>query len=597
MNKINDIHAYITLEENAYSIPITLVDGYEWGMKEHIMLSTLYKNSKYSTGNSDDKPYKNIIRPILNLQYRAEGFDVKDIDLYVDSPKDYYKSFLVKKYHDRWARDNGIDTFIDDMVESYVDYGGALVKNINDVKPEVIPLRSIVFCDQTDILSSPIPIKHFFSPDQLKEMAKFGWGDEDNGADTTIDELILLAQDTKNFDKLKGKTITTPGKYIEVYEIHGTLPKKFLDPEANDEDYETQLQITTFYTNESGIKTGLTLFKGVEKKSPFKLILRDKIYGRALGFGGAEELFEPQVWTNYDQIRMKAMLDSASKIIYKTTDQAFASRNNLEDVDNNEILVLDEASDFSQVDTTPRNLAIFQNNIAEWEAHAQTMGAANESIMGETPKSGTPFALQQLVTAESHSLHEYRKGKLATFLDEVYRDWVIPYIVTELQKDQQFIAELSLDELESIADNLVTNKTNEKIKEEILSGRIITKEEIEIFKTDTRDMFMKGDNKRFIKILKGELKKTPISVKTNIAGKQKYLAQMTDKLVNVFRQLIQTPQILDDPRMSKLFNEILESSGLSPVKYQKPRVEQAQSQPQGNQSTEPLKTLAANNQQ
>jgi len=110
-------------------------------------------------------------------------------------------------------------------------------------------------------------------------------------------------------------------------------------------------------------------------------------------------------------------------------------------------------------------------------------------------------------------------------------------------------------------------------------------------------MFMKGDNKRFIKILKGELKKTPISVKTNIAGKQKYLAQMTDKLVNVFRQLIQTPQILDDPRMSKLFNEILESSGLSPVKYQKPRVEQAQSQPQGNQSTEPLKTLAANNQQ
>ena len=597
MNKINDIHAYITLEENAYSIPITLVDGYEWGMKEHIMLSTLYKNSKYSTGNSDDKPYKNIIRPILNLQYRAEGFDVKDIDLYVDSPKDYYKSFLVKKYHDRWARDNGIDTFIDDMVESYVDYGGALVKNINDVKPEVIPLRSIVFCDQTDILSSPIGIKHFFSPDQLKEMAKFGWGDEDNGADTTIDELILLAQDTKNFDKLKGKTITTPGKYIEVYEIHGTLPKKFLDPEANDEDYETQLQITTFYTNESGIKTGLTLFKGVEKKSPFKLILRDKIYGRALGFGGAEELFEPQVWTNYDQIRMKAMLDSASKIIYKTTDQAFASRNNLEDVDNNEILVLDEASDFSQVDTTPRNLAIFQNNIAEWEAHAQTMGAANESIMGETPKSGTPFALQQLVTAESHSLHEYRKGKLATFLDEVYRDWVIPYIVTELQKDQQFIAELSLDELESIADNLVTNKTNEKIKEEILSGRIITKEEIEIFKTDTRDMFMKGDNKRFIKILKGELKKTPISVKTNIAGKQKYLAQMTDKLVNVFRQLIQTPQILDDPRMSKLFNEILESSGLSPVKYQKPRVEQQQPQPQGNQSTEPLKTLAANNQQ
>ena len=599
MNKINDIHAYITQEENAYDIPVFIVDDYEWGMKEHVRLSTLYKNSRYSSGNSDDKPFKNIIRPILNVQYRAEGFDVKDIDLFVDSPKDYYKSFLVRKYHDKWARENDIDTFIDEMVESYVDYGGALVKNVNSSRPEVVPLRSLVFCDQTDILSSPIGIKHFYSPDQLKEMAEYGWGEESNGADATIDEVIVLAQNSKDFDKLKGKAVKTPGKYIEVYEVHGTLPKSYLDPEDDSEEYETQLQITTFYTDESGIKKGLTLFKGKEKESPFKLVLRDKIYGRALGLGGAEELFESQVWTNYDQIRMKAMLDAASKIVYKTTDQAFASRNNLNDIENNEILVIEAESDISQINTSPINLPAFQNNVAEWEAHAQTMGAANESIMGESPKSGTPFALQQLVTAESHSLHEYRKGKLATFLDEVYRDWIIPYIVKELQKEQEFIAELSLDELEAIADNLVVNESNSMVKEEILSGRLITKEDIEVYKQTVRDRFMKGDNKRFIKILNKELSKTPINVKTNIVGKQKYLAQMTDKLVNVFRQIIATPQVLDDPRMAKLFNEILESSGLSPVKYQRPRIEGGQpaEQPQqGQQTTEPLQELATNNQ-
>ena len=69
-----------------------------------------------------------------------------------------------------------------------------------------------------------------------------------------------------------------------------------------------------------------------------------------------------------------------------------------------------------------------------WEAHAQQMGAANDAIMGETPASGTPFDLQELVTQEASSLHEYRKGKIATFVDEIYQDWIIPYIVREISK-------------------------------------------------------------------------------------------------------------------------------------------------------------------
>ncbi|KKL13537.1 hypothetical protein LCGC14_2524790, partial [marine sediment metagenome] len=157
---------YITSEEANYqTLPINVSEGYDWNMAQHIKLSLLYKMSQYETGKTDDKPFKNIIRPILNLQYRAEGFDVKDIVLFVNSAKEYYKSFLVKKYHEKWARENEIDTFIDDMVESYVDFGGALIKNINDKKPEVVPMQRLAFCDQTDIMSGPICEKHYYSPD------------------------------------------------------------------------------------------------------------------------------------------------------------------------------------------------------------------------------------------------------------------------------------------------------------------------------------------------------------------------------------------------------------------------------------------------
>src|SRR3990167_6021098 len=131
-------------------LPSSVIENWEWSFREHVRLTVLYKNSQFDTGKSDDKPFKNIIRPILNLQYRAEGFDVKDIVFYVNDKENYYKSFLVKKKFEKWARENHLDTFIDELVESYVDFGGVLVKKLQGVRPEIVPLQSIAFCDQTD---------------------------------------------------------------------------------------------------------------------------------------------------------------------------------------------------------------------------------------------------------------------------------------------------------------------------------------------------------------------------------------------------------------------------------------------------------------
>ena len=36
------------------------------------------------------------------------------------------------------------------------NFGGTIVKDVNDVAPEVVPLQRIAFCDQTDILSGTI---------------------------------------------------------------------------------------------------------------------------------------------------------------------------------------------------------------------------------------------------------------------------------------------------------------------------------------------------------------------------------------------------------------------------------------------------------
>jgi hypothetical protein len=113
-----DVFAFIQAQESAYKRPIHLTDSWDWSMAEHIRLSVLYKNSQLSSGNPGGlKPIKNITRPILNLQYRAEGFDVKDITIFVDDSKEYYKSLLIRKFHEKWALENAMDTFIDSLVE------------------------------------------------------------------------------------------------------------------------------------------------------------------------------------------------------------------------------------------------------------------------------------------------------------------------------------------------------------------------------------------------------------------------------------------------------------------------------------------------
>ena len=406
------------------------------------------------------------------------------------------------------------------------------------------------------------------APDQLKEMEKKGWGDEANGATITVDELITLSQPKRYPDRLRGQQNKTTGRYVQLYEVHGQLPESYLFADGASDEYVGQMQIVGFYYDERNNKQGVTLWAGEEDiKDVFKIIVRDGLYGRALGFGGAEELFEPQVWVNHNEILKLSMLKAASKVIHKTTDANFANRNNLFDAENGEIFVTKEGTDIAQIDTTPRSLALFDKSTDDWFEQARLMASAGEAILGEQPPAGTPFASIQFQAAESQSLHEYRKGKIATFTDEIYLDWIVPQLAKEIIQEQEFLAELDVDELRDISERVAKSKTNDFIKKKILDGELVEQDEVDAIRELEQETFLEGGNKKFIKILKGELKNAPISVKVNIAGKQKNAPAITDKLVNVFRTIVQAPQILDDPRMAKLFNQILEQSGLSPIEF------------------------------
>ncbi len=602
-NAPQSIFTYITTQEAMYSLPIEITDGWTWNMPTHVKTTILYKHGQLVNGKGEFDLTNNITKPILNLQYRAEGFDVKDITLFVEGPKNYFKSLIIKKYHEQWARKNHIDTTIDEMVESYVDFGGALLKKTKDVAPEVVPLQSLAFCDQTDILNGPIGIRHFYSPAELMAKGKVGWGSKANGASLTLEETIILSRNQKK--EAQNNTIsTTPGKYVEVFEVHGEFPETFLDETGDDQKYTRQMHIVCFYQGADGNKQGITLFKSPEKKSPFKFVKRDPIYGRALGFGGAEELFDEQVGANSDRMRKEDFLDSASKTIILSEDPTFTKKNNLKRMSNLQIADVAQGSKVYQMDTFPRNMGLFDKATQERVSNARTMGSAQEAIMGEQPPSGTPLGSVQIQQAENHSTHDYRKGKLSTFWDEVEQDWIIPNLLNEVSDGVEFMADLSLKEAKYILDALLECEAEKKMKADVLAGRMIDPAEVEGYKEIVRGNFRKQGSRHVFGILKKEFDDADVVVQTNIAGKQKYLTQEVGKLVQLAQMLIpQGMNPMDNHGFVDLLNQIIEKSGLNPVDFtdfqpsaqpqQQPQPQQPQAaMPQQAQMTPPQPTYA-----
>jgi hypothetical protein len=139
-----------------------------------------------------------------------------------------------------------------------------------------------------------------------------------------------------------------------------------------------------------------------------------------------------------------------------------------------------------------------------------------------------------------------------------------------------------------VVDGVVRNKSKKYFSEKVLNGETIQPGEQETYEQGIRSEFMRGGNKKFIKVLKDELKNVPIEIEINIAGKQKNLSKMTDKIVNIFRQIIATPQILQVPGMAELFNQIIEYSGLNPVDFSSLNSPQTIQPQNGGGSTEPL---------
>lgn len=565
------IYSYIKSEEaNFETEEIKVGDNWNWNFRNHVQLIFHLKNGIYFTGENDyTRCFKQIMKPIIGLCNWTEDIEVKDIVFFIEMQNGRALSFLLKKYHDEvYTRKHDVDALLDEITDSDNSYGGTIIQKGKEM-PEVLQLNSVAFCDQTDVLGGPIGFKMHFTPDKLRSMSKFGWGKETNGATISLEDLCMLATFEKDPDgTMQGKTNNVPGKTIEVYIVRGGMPEAYLKDNNNMEDYYNQLQIVAFYVDKDSKKNGVTLYRKKEEEGAIKFFSSAKIYGRALGGGTGEDLLHPQVWSNFLEIHKHNMIEAASKIPLVTDDASYTNKNKIQDMENLEITTIEEGKTIQQVPTAaPANIQILQNAVDVWYQQAQLSGSAYDPLMGKEATSGTTFRGQERVVAQGDGLHKNRRGKRAKWVEEIYRDSIIPDMVKGITEGKEFLATLTTEEIMWVADQIATMKANEKIFEMVNKGKMVTKQEQDMLTQLYKDQFAKKGNKQLIKILKDEFKDIGEKIGISIAAKQKDLSGLSDKVLSIFQFIMQNPQgffqLMQVPAMAKSFENILEFSGLS----------------------------------
>ena len=361
------------------------------------------------------------------------------------------------------------------------------------------------------------------------------------------------------------------GKNIEVYIVRGDLPEHYLKNNDNMEDYYYQLHIVAFYKNEKDKKEGVTLYRKQADEEDLLFHTSEPVEGQALG-KGADKYFNEQIWTNFLEIHKHKLLEAASKVPLWTDDDGFTNRQQIAEMENLEITTLREGRSIGQIPTAaPANIALFEKGINDWFVQGQLVGSAQDPMLGKQSYSGQTFKGQERLLQQGRGPHIRKRGKRAKFIEKVYRNFIIPEIKKKILKETEFLATLTYDELNWVAENLAIRASNKKFADKTLNGELVSREELAATRERAKQSFLKSGNQQKLKILKGEFKDAEINIEIDIANKQFDLGELSGKVLSIFQFVAANPQgfqqLMTIPAMSKAFNSILEFSNIEQADF------------------------------
>lgn len=570
---MNNIYEVIhTREQEFKTIPVRVVEGYDFNQSETLRRINLYANGQFLDGNDDElgeKIFFDITTPAVRNAAKNIDLDTKDIRFSaVNGEANFFKSWLYRRKAKDWMRETGVARKLNEIPEKVSGVGTVVVKRVATKSVfELVDLRNLA-CDASAkrLNDGWTSERHYYTPNELRAQIERGWNAD------AIEEAIanFVTHRQENYVGSEDSASTKKGnaQYICAHEFYGYIEESLLMDE--DDTDNTNLVLANFIVILPAISKkssegkavldgeGLTLFKSKIKEMPYKELHYRKVDGRWMGRGLYEDCFPMQETENTRSNQLLLAMRLSQLIVFQTREKTVL-QNVLTDLTNGHILKFAEGKGdmLSRVDTSSKDNG--SNNLMGNNVQNVMRGLTNayEVTTGESLPSGTPFSLGALMNQNANKLFEFIREDYGIFLQEIFNDWVLPELEKELTL-KGILEIVDKDELEYVRKHFVNWRVWDTIKRTILSGMKPTIDQINIAIKFVTDQLNKQDS-LFIEIPEGFLsyKKSVIVTVTD----ESESPAMMQSLSTILQIVSQNPAVLDSP----VFSRILDSIGLSRV--------------------------------
>lgn len=579
-------------ERNYLYGPVQIGKYVQYDMHNILEVTDAYLNSKHVSGLTDakgrEKPFFNIVTAAVNIWFRATDIDRKDIIVRPDKAADTTAALLATVILQDWMRREKFGTFLNDWGISLARYGSSVVKFVEkDGKliPSVVAWNRII-CDPIDFDALPRIEKFFKTAGQLRDMATPGHPNYAGYDLDQVDKLIESQVVRKTLDKQQQGT---QNNFIELYEVHGLMPQALLSEDADKasdkewEDHRQQMHVVSFAINEAGEYEDFTLFKGPEKKDPYMITHLIKEDGRTLAIGAVEYLFDAQWMTNDSVKIMRDTLALASRLIFQTADTNYVGRNVLSAIETGDIMVHAENKPLTQINNAKPDIQAMQNFSSQWQELARELTSTPEAMRGITPPSGVPLGSLQIATAQGSSLFEIMTENKGLALEDMLREFVLPYIKKQLNNKDEILTILNdanVKEIDaSFVPALAAQKHNDKVKKLLLDAptdvplqaeHIPSPYQPDIAEGQVQDLLSKFGNMRSLSpgdiTWKDVLKDLEWNLDVGITNESVDKQAMMQSIMELLKIIGTNPAALQDENFKSLFTRALSLTGtMSPI--------------------------------
>jgi hypothetical protein len=587
---IQNIYALVdqvTTRYRSETNQVDVVEGLSFSMYHQLIEIEFLSSQHYMIGDKDEdgqlRPFLDVTTRILENQRAAEEIDTADVVLTTKDPDYYTRALLLDRYNHEWMQENRIDQFINDAIEVRGKYGGLLVKVIEDEDNiEMSCVDWTTFAgDEADLENGVKVLTHFFTPADLIEKGKKNGWDMD-----MVYEAVEFYAETEQEGSEFREQRETNGNYVLVRETVGVLPRTMLDPDADPHDYVWQIHYTTAseFNDANGINQGKTLYSEELDRNPFYYLPYKKRGGNSklLGVGMVERAKHSQVQSNRAAQQWKKALDFSSTHVLQSASQGLQGKNVLTQIKPGTIIKVDDGKPIQGVDMTPQAIVHLDRYLASWQNTLDRATGTFSVATGESLPSGTPYRLGAILDQNAQSSFDLRREEFGIILNRIYKERIIPFFIRQIKNTDELNLKFNADQLEKMDYEIETRVADEQIINNYFAGAYAGAG-VALFEAMGQDRMAimqgldqelkKGRNRRKIKNDMGlkwrkywdDCEGKIFAEITNEARKK---GVMLESVNNVLLQYLQyKPQLDQDPEARKMFNDIVQIAGLSPIDF------------------------------